>query len=454
VRVWYNGAVSLQRPGSLDNVLRAQNPWWLTGVPVSRGAAARPRALDARLVSDERPILLVGPRRAGKSAALHRLVAARCKDTAYVDLDHALLRLEPLGLLVDRVTKLMAPEGRPWILLDGLQSVPDWPARFAELLATRPHAHFVAASSVAAGEPADGYETVRVPPLRFREVCALRGLPDLGAPPLDPVQLALPEESDPADDYLFQRVLEPLLADYLVRGGFPDAALPSDPAEGREEIRTDVVARAIYQDLPSVVTVGTQADLERVLLATLLHGTGPVHVEAFSDALGLDSKTLGRYHDHLERAFLLHELRNFAASTERSRPRLFPADPSLTNSFLERGAEVLADIEARRELLAGALVSHLVEYAQERGFDLAYFREGDLSADLVLVTPDGALPIVLVDREEIGEEEASRVDRLMKRTNSRRAILLSRARPRRREALTFFEAVDHLPAAYFLYALA
>jgi hypothetical protein len=42
----------------------------------------------------------------------------------------------------------------------------------------------------------------------------------------------------------------------------------------------------------------------------------------------------------------------------------------------------------------------------------------------------------------------------MKRTNSRRAILLSRARPRRREALTFFEAVDHLPAAYFLYALA
>ena len=63
--VWYNGAVSLLRPGSLDNVLRAQNPWWLTGVPVSRGAAARPRALDARLASDERPILLRQESRAG-----------------------------------------------------------------------------------------------------------------------------------------------------------------------------------------------------------------------------------------------------------------------------------------------------------------------------------------------------------------------------------------------------
>jgi predicted AAA+ superfamily ATPase len=285
-------------------------------------------------------------------------------------------------------------------------------------------------------------------------VCALRGLPDLGAPPLDPVRLVLPEESDPADDYLFDRVLEPLLADYLVRGGFPDAALPTDPAEGRADVRRGVVARAVYQDLPSVVSVGTQADVERVLLATLLHGTAPVHVEALSDALGLDSKTLGRYHDHLERAFLLHELRNFAASTDRSRPRFFPADPALPNSYLERGAEVLADVEARRELLAGVVVSHLADYASARGFDLAYFREGDLSADVVLVTPDGALPIVLSDREEVGEEEAARVDRLLKRTDSRRAILLSRARPRRREALTFFEAVDHIPAAYFLYALA
>jgi len=446
--------VSLLPAGSIDAVLRAQNPWWLTGAPASRGAAARPRALDGRLSSDGRPVLLEGPRRSGKTAALMRLVDARRGDTAYVDLGHALLRMEPLGPLVDRAVKLMEPQGRPWVLLDGLQSLPDWPARFAELLATRPQAHFVAASSVAAGAPADDHDRVRVPPLRFREVCALRGLPDLGAPPLDPLDPELPRESDPADDHLFDRVLEPLLADYLVRGGFPDVALPVDPAEGRAGVREGVVARAVYQDLPSVVSVGTQEAVERVLLATLLHGTAPIHVEAFSDALSIDSATLGRYHGHLERAFLLHELRNFAASTERSRPRLFPADPGLPNAFLERGAEVLADVEARRELLAGALVSHLAGYAHERGYDLAYFREGDLAADVVLVTPGGALPIVLSDREEVGEEEAARVDRLLKRTGSRRALLLSRARPRRREALTFFESVDHLPAAYFLYALA
>ena len=442
-----------------DPVLRAQNPWWLTGIARGHGAAAQPRAFDAQLDGDERPVLLLGACRSGKSAALHRLLdrrlraGTRPRDLGAIDLSHALLRMEPLGPLVDRLLRLMEPEGRPWILLDGLQALPDWPARFAELIATRPQAHFVASSSVAPGEPSADYDTVRVPPFRFREVCGLRGLPDLGAPPLDPVDLALPDESDPADDYLFHRVLEPLLADYLVRGGFPDAVLPSDPGAGRAAVRQEVVARAIYQDLPSVVSVMTQADLERVLLATLLHGSDPIHVEAFSDSLGLDSKTLGRYHGHLERAFLITELRNFAASTERSRPRVYPTDPALANAFLERGTEVLADAAVRRELLAGAVVSHVADYAAARGFDLAYYREGDVEADLVLVTPDGALPILLIDREEMGEEEASRVDRLMRRTDSRRAIVLSRARPRRREALTFFEAVDHLPAAYFLYAL-
>jgi len=452
--------VSLLPAGSIDSVLRSQNPWWVTGASDARGRAGLPRGFDTRLGDEERPVLLVGPRRSGKTAALRRLVDVRLRhgvrprDIASLDLGHALLRLEPLGLLVDRALKLMEPEGRPWVLLDGLQAVPDWPDRFRELVDTRPHAHFVAASAVADGVHESAYDTVRVPPLRFREQCALRGLPELGAPPLDPMALELPESPDSADDYLFDRVLDPLLADYLVRGGFPEAALPSDPAEGRARIREGVVARAIYEDLPAVVHVLKQADLERVLLAVLVHGTAPLPVESFSDSLGLTSQTLGRYLDHLDRCFLLNTLRNFAASTERSRPRLFPTDPALPNAFLERGAELLAQPAVRRDLLLGAIVDHVAQYAHERGFDLAYFRDGDLEADLVLVTPEGALPIVLFDHDDVGEEDVARVDRLMKRMEARRAIVLSRARPRRREALTFFESVDHLPAAYFLYALA
>ena len=444
----------------LESVLRSQNPWWVTGGVGPHGAAGRPRFFDAGLAQEERPLLLAGPRRSGKTAALRRLIDARLRaghapaSVGYCDLGHALLRSEALGSVVDRLIKQMDAAQRPWVLLDGLQAVPDWPERLRELIDTRPQAHFVAASSVAPDGHPTAFDVVRVPPLRFREQCALRGLPELGAPPLDPVALELPAESDDADDYLFDRVLDPLLADYLIRGGFPESVLPTDPAEGRASIREGVAARAIYEDLPSVVSVLTQADLDRVLVAVLRHGSAPLAVEAVSDALGLTSSTLGRYLDHLERCFLLHRLRNFAAETERSRPRLFPADPAQPNAFFERGAEVLAQPEARADLLRSAVVDHLAHYAHQRGFDLAYFREGELEADVVLVTPEGALPILLFDREELGEEEAARVDRLMKRMEVRRAIVLSRARRRRRKALSFFDSVDHLPAGYFLYALA
>jgi hypothetical protein len=98
-------------------------------------------------------------------------------------------------------------------------------------------------------------------------------------------------------------------------------------------------------------------------------------------------------------------------------------------------------------------VSHVREAAHMRGFDIAYFRDGDVEADVVVVTPEGVVPIVVIDREDVDEEDAARVERVMKRMQAKSAFLLSRARPRRKAPVSFFESVYHMPAAYFLYAL-
>ncbi len=124
-------------------------------------------------------------------------------------------------------------------------------------------------------------------------------------------------------------MLDPVLADYLVRGGFPEAAFEPDLAVAHQIVRDGVVACAVYQDLPGVVGVAKVAELERVLLATQLHGVAPLHVESFADAVELDRQTVGRYLEHLSRAFLITTLKNYAASTDRSRPRVVPTDPAL-----------------------------------------------------------------------------------------------------------------------------
>jgi predicted AAA+ superfamily ATPase len=443
----------------LDEILKANNPWWSTGTLPRRARLTAPRRPDAFLRDTGRAALLAGPRRSGKTATFLRLVdthlrsGARPRDIGCLPLDHPLLRLVPLGPLVDRTLKLMEASERPRLLLDGIQAVPQWPERFVELVKTRPYPRLLAAAAVAPALEDPCFDVVHLPTFSFREFCDLRSIPDLGVPTLDPLEPRLPEASDAADDRLFGRVLEPLLADYLVRGGFPETALEPDLAVGQEVVREDVVARAVYQDLPAVVGVLKLADLERVLLAALLQGGSPVILEELCDALELDRATLHRYFDHLQRAFLLTSLKNFAAATDRSRARLHATDPALANALSERGAAVLARAPERRSLLAGAVVAHIQRVARERGLDVAYYREGDLEAEALLITPEGALPIVLCDQDEAGDEEAAAVERIMRRVQARAAFLLSRGGPRRKAPLTFFETIYHLPAAYFLYAL-
>lgn len=451
--------MSLLTEGRLDEILKAQNPWWTTGALPQRARSTPPRRPDAALRETGRPTLLVGPRRSGKTATLFRLVESHLRseghprDVAYLPLDHPLLRLVPLGLLVDRALKLMEARERPRLLLDGIQALPQWPERFVEVVKTRPYPRIAAAASIAPAVEDTCFDTVHLPTLSFREFCDLRGIPDLGAPPLDPLKPRLPDDLDAADDRLFGRVLDPLLADYLVRGGFPETVLEPDPAVGHQLVREGVVARAVYQDLPAVVGVMKVADLERVLLAALLQGGSPLVMEALCDALELDRTTVHRYFDHLQRAFLLTSLKNFAAATDRSRARLHATDPALANALCERGAAVLARAPERRSLLAGAVVAHVQRAARDRGLDVAYFREGDLEAEALLVTPDGAVPVVLLDQDEAGEEDAAAVERMLKRMQAGSAFLLSRSGPRRKAPLTFFETIYHLPAAYFLYAL-
>ncbi|MGH7163694.1 MAG: ATP-binding protein, partial [Planctomycetota bacterium] len=417
--------MELLTDSKLGEVLRSQNPWWSTGALPNSARHTQPRSKDGFLRETTRPALLVGPRRCGKTATLLRLLDAHLRGggsprrVAYLPLDHPLLRLLPLGPLVDRLSAFLDGTEGALLLLDGLQAVPEWPARFLELVKTRPQPRIVAASAMRPELQDSSFDVVVLPTLRFREFCDLRGIPGLGAPPLDLLDPRLPAAVDPADDYLFDRILDPALADYLVRGGFPASVREPELPASQREIRDEVVARAVYQDLPNVVGVLKLADVERVLLAALLARGRPLTVEAFADTLALDRQTVGRYLEHLQRAFLVTSLKNFAASTDRSRPRFFPVDPGLPNALLERGAAVLAQPAERGSLLSGAVVAHVEDVARERGFDIAYFRDGDAEADVVLVSPEGVVPVLIVDREEVGEADAVSAERIMKKLQAK-----------------------------------
>ncbi|MCK6462065.1 MAG: hypothetical protein L6Q95_19455, partial [Planctomycetes bacterium] len=143
--------MSLLSESRLDEILKARNPWWATGALPQRARTTAPRRQDVALRETGRPTLLVGPRRSGKTSTLFRLVDAHLRsdghprDIAYLPLDHPLLRLAPLGQLVDRALKLMDARERPRLLRVGILALPQWPERFVEVVKTRPYPRITAA---------------------------------------------------------------------------------------------------------------------------------------------------------------------------------------------------------------------------------------------------------------------------------------------------------------------
>ncbi|MDH3592151.1 MAG: AAA family ATPase, partial [Planctomycetota bacterium] len=188
VPLCYNGPVLLEEK-RLDALLDARNPWWGAAAWPRASRALRERPLEGALQDSALAGLIIGPRRSGKTSLLQRLIDTRLalsSDVAYLPVDHPVLRLVPLGPLVDRALKRIGDKSeRPLVLIDGLQAVPNWPERWLELVHTRPRPRFLAATSVTPALTDPAFETWHLHPLSFREFCTWRGVPGLEAPPLD-----------------------------------------------------------------------------------------------------------------------------------------------------------------------------------------------------------------------------------------------------------------------------
>ena len=116
--------------------IQAANPWWRTGtVPKERSPEFRRHAfhgIHAALQSCEvgRGVVVLGPRRVGKTVIAHQLVEQLLADgispneVCYIALDDVALRGRDIGDLIGLLeSRNPAPAGRPrFLLLDEVRS--------------------------------------------------------------------------------------------------------------------------------------------------------------------------------------------------------------------------------------------------------------------------------------------------------------------------------------------
>lgn len=309
----------------IESRLREDNPWWLSGCGIEADRAAMPRraylpAFKALVQTGgvHRAVLLMGPRRVGKtilvSHAIHALLedGVAGRDILYVSLETPSLIGLSLDALVRRFEKMFdrPANTRLHIFFDEIQYLKSWEVHLKSLVDSHRHCQFVATGSAAAAlkhksaeSGAGRFTEFVLPPLTFFEFLRF----------VDKENDLIREEAAGETRRFVARdivALNEAFVDYLNFGGYPEALFYEGIRKNpRRYIKSDIIDKVLLRDLPSLYGIADVQELNG-LFNTLAYNTGQeLSLEDLSQSSGVSKPTLVKYLEYLEAAFLIKRLR-------------------------------------------------------------------------------------------------------------------------------------------------
>ncbi len=410
------------------------NPWW-TGGGVDEEVRGWPRrdyfkpfrelALD---LSVRRAVVLMGPRRVGKTVLLQQLIAellgegSAPESVMFASLDtptYLELSLDELiGLYFERFGHDRG--SRVFVFLDEIQYRKDWELHLKSLVDSFPRARFIVSGSAAAAlklksreSGAGRFTEFVLPPLTFKEYLRFSGGlraqvgEEAGPPPREDIQLLNSE-----------------LVNYLNFGAFPEAALSlSIQRDPGRYIRQDILDKVLLRDLPGLYGIEDIQELYR-LFSMLAYNTGQeLNIEALSQKSGVSKVTLRRYLEYLEAAFLVRVLKRVDDRGQRFKRqtafKVYLTNPAMRAALF---GPVGPEDEAMGAMVETAIVSQLAHAMSAfESFSYARWKEGGLDLEVDLVSNDvwGALAWLIEvkwsDRPWTRPEELRALERLLVR---------------------------------------
>jgi hypothetical protein len=366
----------------LDRIRRTlanQNPWWTTKmVPESLLRIYRRRDFYPLMekLSDDRILVIAGPRRAGKTTTMFQmideLISSRKTDPRRVlyvsfdypyllsDLDHPfedILRVYTETVLKESLENLTE---RVFIFIDEVYSLPDWGkvlkghfdrktrtkvvvsgssspeiiAEAARSLVGRIEKHlmlqmkFVDVVCHDLDKQGDRIKDTSLGVLRrgfeeFLEEGSLRRLAGV--------------YSDASNGLAnLEDEIQGVLMEYLVKDGYPENLDEEDLSKCAQSIITSVDL-SIYKDVMRVFKNREPQKIEK-LMAVLSQSSGNIVASnTLADTLGLNFRTIERYLSHLEAVYLISVSHAYSGSLYKSLPKarkIYVANVGVRNAIM------------------------------------------------------------------------------------------------------------------------
>ncbi|MCO6512465.1 MAG: ATP-binding protein [Aridibacter famidurans] len=335
--------------------LRFENPWWVTGHIEDDYKRMRERLYTAhfqRLVEEidvRRAVVLMGPRRVGKTVMLHHSIARLLnigvdrRKICYVNIENPVynkIGLERLFALCQKATSDIDP-GSWFVYFDEIQYLKDWQVHLKVLVDSYPRTKFIATGSAAATlnlqskeSGAGRFTDFLLPPLTFNEFLFLKNKEDL--------VIETTKQWSGKDQSFYRALDQGKLNDeflnYINFGGYPEVVfsekIQQDP--GRY-IRNDIVDKVLLRDLPSLYGIQNVQELNSFFTTLAYHSGEVVSIEALSKSSGVNKPLLVKYLEYLESAYLIKRVNRIDLNAKKFRRatefKVFLTNPSLRSAL-------------------------------------------------------------------------------------------------------------------------
>ena len=299
-----------------------------------------------------RAIVLMGPRRVGKTVLIHHAIQALINDgvrpqtICYISVDNPLyngLSLEKLLDSYGQSTGLDPKSEQIYVFFDEIQYMRAWEVHLKSAVDAYANIKFTASGSAAAAlrlkseeSGAGRFTDFPLPPLTFYEYLHLLDRTDMLKPPAASGEPGLgffvPEDIDSVNEQFLE---------YLNFGGYPEVIfspqIQQDPARF---IKSDIIDKVLLRDLPSLYGISDIQELNYLFTTLAFNTANEISLGELAQNSGVAKNTIKRYIDYLEAAFLIkivHRVDHNAKRFKRANFfKVYLTNPSMRAALFSR----------------------------------------------------------------------------------------------------------------------
>lgn len=335
--------------------IKADHLWWDDGrIPFYNEFRKRryyQRFYDlVKQTTLHRAVVLMGPRRIGKTVMMYQAIqdllneGMDAKKILYFSLDTPIYTNISLQELIDKAIEAndIRIEGC-FIFFDEIQYLKDWEIHLKALVDRNRETKFIASGSAAAAlkmksieSGAGRFSDFFLPPLTFAEYIDLNSYDTL-------LQEIAINFSGPRRFYQCTEIeqLNIHFQDYINFGGFPEIALNSKKISNPEQvIQKDITDKVIMKDLPGLFGIENTLELQQFFNVLAYRSGEILNYKNVSEETKTDNKTIKKYIEYLESAFLIKVLHRVDVTAQRFKNitqfKVYLTNPSLFTGLFGR----------------------------------------------------------------------------------------------------------------------